>query len=404
MAMRAGWRRCGTSSAALARHRRPGRLRVGGQPRRHPRGVDLARRARRHRRPPGRRRRPLRLGRAARRHAAQRRRRADRGPAVHRVHGRPAAAHPPLHLRVRPGGGPRRHRRSWCSSPRPPGSPATRRYAGCCNPADVTYLPAVAAAGVVGFARQRDRGAVPHPRRAADRLRRAGRRRAARPHRRVHLARRAASAPAVWRSAGGGRTRSSVCAITVAILVVLAGAARQVYRRLMDAVDPALVDAVEKALRETDGVLDVGQCPTAVDRPPAARRVRDRRRPTRSASSRRTTIAVRRRAPPHARRTPPGRGPRARGPAVARRRRPSLRRGASPRARGVRSGHGRAAGRRRPAGGAGQPRRLGGRRRWHQSHRRAAQLSRRRSRWSTGWRRLPRRWTTTPTSTSGGGP
>jgi cation diffusion facilitator family transporter len=47
-------------------------------------------------------------------------------------------------------------------------------------------------------------------------------------------------------------------AITVAILVVLGGAARQVYRRLMDAVDPQLVDAMEKALRETDGVLDVG--------------------------------------------------------------------------------------------------------------------------------------------------
>ena len=47
-------------------------------------------------------------------------------------------------------------------------------------------------------------------------------------------------------------------AITAAILVVLAGAARQVYRRLMDAVDPALVDTLEQTLRATPGVLDVG--------------------------------------------------------------------------------------------------------------------------------------------------
>ncbi|MFI6051566.1 cation diffusion facilitator family transporter [Streptomyces violascens] len=47
--------------------------------------------------------------------------------------------------------------------------------------------------------------------------------------------------------------------ITVAILMVLKGAAREVYRRLMDAVDPALVDAAEHRLRAVEGVLDVGQ-------------------------------------------------------------------------------------------------------------------------------------------------
>jgi cation diffusion facilitator family transporter len=47
-------------------------------------------------------------------------------------------------------------------------------------------------------------------------------------------------------------------AITVAILFVLSDAAREVYRRLMDAVDPAVVDAVEHALHHTDGVRDVG--------------------------------------------------------------------------------------------------------------------------------------------------
>jgi cation diffusion facilitator family transporter len=47
--------------------------------------------------------------------------------------------------------------------------------------------------------------------------------------------------------------------ITVAIAFVLSDAATQVYRRLMDAVDPEVVDAVEKALLATDGVRDVGQ-------------------------------------------------------------------------------------------------------------------------------------------------
>jgi cation diffusion facilitator family transporter len=47
--------------------------------------------------------------------------------------------------------------------------------------------------------------------------------------------------------------------ITVAILSVLRQAAREIYRRLMDAVDPALVDQVEQTLRATPGVLGVGQ-------------------------------------------------------------------------------------------------------------------------------------------------
>ena len=47
--------------------------------------------------------------------------------------------------------------------------------------------------------------------------------------------------------------------ITVAILTVLRQAAREIYRRLMDAVDPALVDQVELTLGGTPGVLGVGQ-------------------------------------------------------------------------------------------------------------------------------------------------
>ncbi len=46
--------------------------------------------------------------------------------------------------------------------------------------------------------------------------------------------------------------------ITLAVLAVLRDAARDVYRRLMDAVDPALVDLVEATARGTEGVRDVG--------------------------------------------------------------------------------------------------------------------------------------------------
>ena len=45
----------------------------------------------------------------------------------------------------------------------------------------------------------------------------------------------------------------------MAILAVLRQAAREICRRLMDAVDPALVGQAEQTLRATPGVLDVGQ-------------------------------------------------------------------------------------------------------------------------------------------------
>jgi cation diffusion facilitator family transporter len=45
--------------------------------------------------------------------------------------------------------------------------------------------------------------------------------------------------------------------ITVAILAVLRTAVRDVYRRIMDAVDPELVDQAESALLATPGVLEV---------------------------------------------------------------------------------------------------------------------------------------------------
>jgi cation diffusion facilitator family transporter len=51
-------------------------------------------------------------------------------------------------------------------------------------------------------------------------------------------------------------------AITVAIVFVLKDAAREVFRRLMDAVDPAVVDTAEHALRQVDGVQDVAELRT----------------------------------------------------------------------------------------------------------------------------------------------
>ncbi len=47
--------------------------------------------------------------------------------------------------------------------------------------------------------------------------------------------------------------------ISVAILLVLRSATREVFRRLMDGVDPALVEAAEHALLDTPGVESVGQ-------------------------------------------------------------------------------------------------------------------------------------------------
>jgi cation diffusion facilitator family transporter len=47
--------------------------------------------------------------------------------------------------------------------------------------------------------------------------------------------------------------------ITVAIVVVLCGAARDIYRRLMDAVDPEVVDQAREVLRGVEGIEDVGR-------------------------------------------------------------------------------------------------------------------------------------------------
>jgi cation diffusion facilitator family transporter len=67
----------------------------------------------------------------------------------------------------------------------------------------------------------------------------------------------AVGAIAVW--AGFDRADPIVgLGISIAIFAVLRGAAKQVYYRLMDAVEPALVDKVESAAATTPGVLGVG--------------------------------------------------------------------------------------------------------------------------------------------------
>jgi cation diffusion facilitator family transporter len=125
------------------------------------------------------------------------------------------------------------------------------------HPADVSHLVAVAAAGAVGFAGNEL---------VAQYRIRVGRRigSAALVADGLHARTDGFTSLGVLVSAGGvalgWRWADPVVglAITAAIVAVLAGAARQVYRRLMDAVDADLVDRVEAALRHTPGVLDVG--------------------------------------------------------------------------------------------------------------------------------------------------
>jgi cation diffusion facilitator family transporter len=126
------------------------------------------------------------------------------------------------------------------------------------HPAKVSHLPAVAVAAVVGFLGNE----------AVAQLRiRVGRRigSAALVADGVHARTDGFTSLAVLVGAGGvaiGWTWADPVVglvITVAILFVLKDAAREIYRRLMDAVDPALVAASEAALRSTDGVRDVGE-------------------------------------------------------------------------------------------------------------------------------------------------
>jgi cation diffusion facilitator family transporter len=125
------------------------------------------------------------------------------------------------------------------------------------HPREVTHLWAVAAAAVVGFAgnewvaryRIRTGRRIGSAALVADGL---------------HARTDGFTSLAVLIGAGGaalGRQEADPIVgllITVAIAMVLRDAARQVGRRLMDAVDPGLVDAAEGALRGVAGVRDVG--------------------------------------------------------------------------------------------------------------------------------------------------
>ncbi|MER7330804.1 MULTISPECIES: cation diffusion facilitator family transporter [unclassified Micromonospora] len=124
------------------------------------------------------------------------------------------------------------------------------------HPAEVTHLPWVAAAGFVGF--------IGNELVARYRIR-VGRRigSAALVADGLHARTDGYTSLAVLLAAGGAalgwRWADPVVglAIAVAITFVLKDAAREVYRRLMDAVDPELVDQAESTLRAVDGVQDV---------------------------------------------------------------------------------------------------------------------------------------------------
>src|SRR5205814_10403112 len=121
-------------------------------------------------------------------------------------------------------------------------------------PHQVTHLPAVAIAAALGFAGNElvARYRIKTGRRIGS---------AALVADGLHARTDGFTSLAVLAGAGGGaigwRWADPVVGllITVAILFVLKDAAREVYRRLMDAVDPALVDQVETTLRATPEVL-----------------------------------------------------------------------------------------------------------------------------------------------------
>ena len=126
------------------------------------------------------------------------------------------------------------------------------------HPATVSYLPAVAAAAIIGFlgnegvARYRIRAGreIGSAALVADGL-----------HARTDGFTSLAVLLGAAGAALGWRRADPVIGlvITVAILFVLKSAAQEVFRRLMDAVDPALLDTAESALAGVDGVIEVRQ-------------------------------------------------------------------------------------------------------------------------------------------------
>ncbi|NYF55348.1 cation diffusion facilitator family transporter [Micromonospora purpureochromogenes] len=124
------------------------------------------------------------------------------------------------------------------------------------RPAEVTHLPWVATAGLVGF--------IGNELVARYRIgvgRRIGS--AALIADGLHARTDGYTSLAVLAAAGGvalgWRWADPVIGLVIAVAItfVLKDAAREVYRRLMDAVDPAVVDQAETTLRAVDGVRDV---------------------------------------------------------------------------------------------------------------------------------------------------
>ncbi|MDX3234242.1 cation diffusion facilitator family transporter [Streptomyces sp. ME03-5709C] len=126
------------------------------------------------------------------------------------------------------------------------------------HPRDVAFLPAVAGAAVLGFignewvARHRIRVGrrIGSAALVADGL-----------HARTDGFTSLAVLLGAAGAAMGWRLADPIVglAITAAIALVLRDAAREVFRRVMDAVDPALVDDAEHALRQVPGVRDVAE-------------------------------------------------------------------------------------------------------------------------------------------------
>jgi len=125
------------------------------------------------------------------------------------------------------------------------------------HPATVSYVPAVAVAAVIGFAgnewvaryRIRVGRSIGSAALLADGL-----------HARTDGFTSLAVLLGAAGAAAGWRLADPIVgmAITVAILLVLRDAAREVFGRLMDAVDPELIGTAGATLRGVAGVLDVG--------------------------------------------------------------------------------------------------------------------------------------------------
>ncbi|MFF0162596.1 cation diffusion facilitator family transporter [Streptomyces sp. NPDC005263] len=126
------------------------------------------------------------------------------------------------------------------------------------DPRPLTHLPAVAVAALVGFAgnewvaryRIRVGRSIGSAALIADGL-----------HARTDGFTSLAVLVGAGGSALGWRLADPIVglAITAAIALVLRDAAREVFRRVLDAVDPALVDRAERAVREVEGVREVGE-------------------------------------------------------------------------------------------------------------------------------------------------